>query len=239
MKLLVAMVTSYFLLTVSAFAYEFGPDSDKITNPYMKMQIGNWSFKQGVGSIWNGRVIYMMAVGKEVVSGAKIGTQTYNNVKCLKIHLVITDDGGDNDNEFFIMSFAQDIEGNVWLVKIYAPAHNITALLGGDYWKSMFMPATPTVGNSAGLKMPEDNDNYCEVAQVGIQSITTNFGTYSDCIKVECYDEDPNDTEVDYFCKDVGSVRSYDAIDPSNVADLKDYGTEKMNNKVVVIPLGD
>jgi hypothetical protein len=239
MKVFLVMIASCFLLTVSAFAYEFGPDSDKITNPYINMQSGNWSFQQGVGSIWNGRVIYMMAVGKELVSGAKIGTQTYNNVKCQKIHFVMTDDGGDNENEFFIMSFAQDVEGNVWVMKIYAPAHDMTAFLGGDNWKSMLMPATPTVGNSAGLKMPEDNENYCEVAQVGIQSITTNFGTYSDCIKVECYDEDPNKTEVDYYCKNVGSVRSYDAIDPSNVADLKDFGNEKMNDKVVVIPLFD
>ncbi|BBO66515.1 hypothetical protein DSCA_04450 [Desulfosarcina alkanivorans] len=80
MKTLIAMVTSCFLLIFPAFAYEFGPDSDKITNPYMKIPIGNWSFRQGVGDIWEGRVIYRMAVGKEVVSGAKIGTQTYNNV---------------------------------------------------------------------------------------------------------------------------------------------------------------
>lgn len=242
MKALITPIAVYFLLTVSAFAYDFGENSGNITNPYMKGQIGYWSFKQGVGSIWNGRIFYMIAVGTDVVSGAKIGARTYNNVKCLKVHVVNTDDGSDNENEFFIISIAQDTDGNVWFMKIYSPAQDMTGLLGGPYWQSMMMPATPSPGDPAGLIMPEDKDNgtYCQIAEVGIPSITTTFSTHSDCIKVECYlDADPNKTEVDYYCKDVGGVRSYDAIDPSNVVDLKEYGAEKLNNKVVVIPLGD
>lgn len=115
---------------------------------------------------------------------------------------------------------------------------DITALLGGPYFQSRFMPAVPAVGLPAGITLPEDVYNYCRIVQVGIASFTTNFGTYENCIKANCYHNDPGDTEVEYYCYGVGIVRSYDEVNPADVMDLKEYG-EASVKKTVVIPLFD
>ena len=233
-----AVLAALLLISPSAGAVEFGPNSANITNPYLPLKVGVWSFSQGVGTNWNNRIFYTHAVGKETVSGAKIGEQVFNNVKSLKAHVIITDDGGNYQHEFFTMSFAQDTDGNVWLLKVYSHMANITGLLGGEYFKSMFMPAVPAVGLPAGIKMPEDAQNYCRIVQVGISSLTTTFGTYEDCFKVNCYDEDPGDTEVEYYCRGFGTVRATTEASPSDFMDLKETGTSSLT-RTVVIPLGD
>lgn len=226
------------LISQSAIAVQFGPNSANITNPYMPFKVGTWSFSQGFGTNWINRIFYIHAIGTETVSGAKIGEQVFNNVKSLKAHIIITDDGGNYQHEFFTMSFAQDTDGNVWLLKVYSHLANITGILGGEYFKSMFMPAVPAVGLPAGIKMPEDAQNYCRIVQVGINSLTTTFGTYEDCFKVNCYDEDPADIEVEYYCQGVGGVRTTTEANPSDFMDLKEIGTSSLT-RTVVIPLGD
>jgi hypothetical protein len=94
------------------------------------------------------------------------------------------------------------------------------------------------VGLPAGIKMPEDAQNYCRIVQVGISSLTTTFGTYEDCFKVNCYDEDPGDTEVEYYCRGFGTVRATTEASPSDFMDLKETGTSSLT-RTVVIPLGD
>lgn len=68
-----------------AFAVAFGPNSSKITNRYYPVKVGAWSYMLGVGDSWAGKVTYTTVVGIEEVSGAKIGAQTFNNVKCIKV----------------------------------------------------------------------------------------------------------------------------------------------------------
>jgi len=236
-----AVVAALFLISPGAGAVQFGPDSAKITNPYLPFGIGSWSFSKGIGSNWNTRIFYIHAIDTETVSGAKIGAQVFNNVKALKVNIAETDDGGSNEHEFFTFSFAQDTDGNVWALKIYSHMEDITALLGGQYFQSMFMPAVPAVGLPAGITLPEDSYNYCRIVQVDIASFSTTFGTYENCIKANCYHDDPadpGDTEVDYYCYGVGIVRGYDEVNPGDVMDLKEYGTAAVKS-VVIIPLTD
>lgn len=236
-----AVVAALLLISPSASAVQFGPDSAKITNPYLPVDVGSWRFSKGVGSNWNTRIFYIDAIDTETVSGAKIGAQVFNNVKALKVNVAITDDGGSNEHEFHTISFAQDTDGNVWVLKIYSHMDDITALLGGPYFQSMFMPAVPAVGLPAGITLPEDAYNYCRIVQVGINSLTTTYGTYQNCIKANCYHNDPadpGDTEVEYNCYGVGIVRSYDEVNPGDVMDLKEYG-ETSVKRAVVIPLMD
>lgn len=231
-----AVFAVFFLVSSSTHAVNFGSNSAKITNPYIPIKIGRWSFSKGVGNNWNTRIFYIHAIGTETVSGAKIGNQIFNNVRALNANIVITDDGGSNEHELFRFSFAQDTDGNVWVLKIYSHMEDLSALLGGQYHKSMFMPAVPAVGLRAGIKLPEDAQNYCQIVQVEINSLTTNFDTYNNCIKVNCFDEDPSDTEVEYFCQGVGIVRGYDEANTADVLDLKERG-EAVDQKLVVIPL--
>lgn len=230
------VVAALFLISPCTHAVQFGSNSAKITNPYLPMKIGSWSFRKGVGSNWNTRIFYIHAIGTETVSGAKIGDQIFNSVKALNVNIVITDDGGSNEHELFRFSFAQDTDGNVWVLKFYSHMEDLSALLGGQYHKSMFMPAVPAVGLPAGIKLPEDAQNYCRIVQLGINSVITNYDTYNDCIKINCFDEDPTDTEVEYFCHGVGIVRSYYEANPGDVMDLKEHG-EATDQKVVIIPL--
>jgi len=236
-----AVVAVFLLISPSASAVQFGPDSAKITNPYLPFQVGKWAYSKGVGSNWNTRIFYIHGIGTETVSGVKIGAQVFNNVNALKVNVAETDDGGSNEHEFHTISLAQDTDGNVWALKIYSHVDEITALLGGPYFQSMFMPAVPAVGLPAGITLPEDAYNYCQIVQVGISSVTTNFGTYQNCIKANCYHNDPadpGDTEVDYYCYGVGIVRGYDEVNPGDVMDLKEYG-EATVKRAIVIPLMD
>jgi hypothetical protein len=236
-----AVVAALLLLSPSASAVQFGPDSAKITNPYLPLKVGSWAFSKGVGSNWNTQIFYIHAIDTETVNGVKIGAQILDNVKALKVNVAETDDGGSNEHEFFTISFAQDTDGNVWAVKVYSHMADITAVLGGAYFQSMFMPAVPAVGLPAGITLPEDAYNYCQIVQVGISSVTTNFGTYQNCIKANCYHNDPADpdeTEVEYYCYGVGIVRSFDEVNPGDVVDLKEYG-ETSVKRAIVIPLMD
>ncbi|MGB5747574.1 MAG: hypothetical protein WBM69_11355, partial [Desulfobacterales bacterium] len=100
------------------------------------------------------------------------------------------------------------------------------------------MPAVPTNGDSASITIPEDGNNYCEVAAVGIP-ITTNYGSYTNCIKTICIHDSPPD-EVEYYCPDVGEVRTTEdsSPNPQDVIDLKEYGAAAVK-RAVVIPLMD
>ena len=241
MKWTVVLVVLFVLVAASAHAVEFGPRSATITNPYFPARIGDWQFSLGVSNNQLNRlVLYLSAVGTEPVSGARINGQVFNNVDCLKVHLVETDDIGDTEHEMLTFYFAQDTDGNVWVMKIYSFMEDTAGLLGGPYFKSMFMPAVPAVGLPASIKMPEDDDNYCRIVEVGIPSLTTTFDTYTDCIKVNCYDEDPTDIDVDYYCRGVGIVRTFNEEDtPAVFMDLKNRGTAKLKKGAVVIPMGN
>jgi len=91
-----------------------------------------------------------------------------------------------------------------WNREISTFMADVTGLLGGPFFKSMFMPAVPTVGIPAGIKLPED----------------------------------PNDTEVDYYCHNVGNVRMNNENSPGDVMDLKDYGIT-MVTRAIVVPMVD
>ena len=238
LMLKLVVLVALLSVSVSVQAIEFGPNSDSITNPYLPFKIGNWSYAQGIGPNWAGRIFYTHSIDNDVVSGATIGQQIFNNVKAMKANVIVTDDGGSNQHEFLTMSFAQDTEGNVWLLKLVAHMSGETGLLGGPYFKSMFVPAVPAVGLRAGIKMPEDENNYCEIVEVGINSLVTNFGTYNDCFKSKCHDEDPSDVEIEYYCRGIGIVRTAIELSPNDVLDLKEYGTA-VEKRIAIIPLTD
>jgi len=215
-KQLILSVIIAALLFVSpiAFAVEFGPNSAKITNQYYPAPVGGWSYMLGVGT-WAGRVNYANVVGIEEVSGAQIGAETFNNVKCLKVNMIMTEI--DEKAEFVTFWMAQDTEGNVWFLKIYRFFKAKEYLLGTSF-KSMFMPAVPEVDDPAGLILDEDDDTNCRVDAAGIP-VDTNFGSYSGCIKSICiFDSSIN--SVEYYCPDEGEVRTTaeNTTDPQNVS---------------------
>jgi hypothetical protein len=229
-KLIIISAVMVGLLSVSpmAVAVEFGSDSANITNKYFPFKVGAWGLDIGAGN-WTGLLRYFHAVGTEIVSGAKIGTQTFNNVKCLKVNLIDTE-----EDDIITFWAAQDTQGNVWMLKLYSSSANTTYILG-TYFKSMLMPAVPHVGDPADITIPETETDYCRCVAVNI-SLNTNFGSYDSCIKTHCFHE--SSTEVGYYCPEVGGVRSSHVESPGDVMDLKEYGIAT-DKRVVVIPLGD
>ena len=227
-----AIIAALLFVSPIAFAVEFGPNSAKITNQYYPAPVGGWSYMLGVGT-WAGRVNYANVVGIEEVSGAQIGAETFDNVKCLKVNMIMTEQSEDDD--FITIWMAQDTEGNVWFLKIYR-FFNATEYYLGDLFKSMFMPAVPTVGGPAGIIAPENpTQTYCQVDEAGI-SIVTNFGSYAGCIKSICLYQSVIDS-VEYYCSDVGEVRTIGS-DPQEIMDLKESGTATVT-RAVVIPMMD
>jgi hypothetical protein len=180
-----------------------------------------------------GSVSYSNVVGIEEVSGAQIGTQTFNNVKCLKVNMTMT--SLNDDDEFVSIWMAQDTDGNLWILKGYSHFENRTVMLGVDI-KSMFMPAVPKVGDPAGIIAPESPTiTYCQVDEDDIP-INTNFGSYAGCIKSICLFNSVVDS-VEYYCPDVGEVRTIGS-ESQEIMDLKEYGTAAVT-RAVVIPLMD
>jgi len=229
-KLIIISAVMVGLLSVSpmAVAVEFGSDSANITNKYLSSKVGAWSLEVGAGN-WTGLFSYSHAVGTDVVSGVQIGTQTFNNVKCLKGNLIDTE-----EDDIITFWAAQDTQGNVWFLKFYSLKNDTTHMLGTDF-KSMVMPAVPHVGDPAGITIPETGTDYCRCVEVNIP-VHTNFGSYDSCIKTHCFHE--SSTEVGYYCPEVSGVRSSTVGSPEDVMDLKEYGTAT-DKRVVVIPLGD
>ena len=60
---------------------------------------------------------YSNIVGIEEVSGARIGAQTFNKVKCLRVDNITA--GLNEDDEFVSVWVAQDTLGNLWILKGY------------------------------------------------------------------------------------------------------------------------
>jgi hypothetical protein len=229
--ILAVIIAALLIVSPMAFAVEFGYNSARITNRYFPATVGSWNYTLGVGNL-AGIVNYFNAVGIEEVSGAQIGAQTFNNVKCLKANLIQTDLTEPGD--FYTLWMAQDTQGNVWVFKFYNFSNDTTYMLGTDY-TSMFMPVVPEVGDPAAITIPETASDYCRVQAVDI-SIDTNFGSYDSCIKTHCFHD--SSTEVDYYCPDVGWVRFSSVGNPQDVEDLKEFGTATVT-KAVVIPLVD
>jgi hypothetical protein len=142
-----------------AFAVEFGLNSAKITNRYLPATVGDWTIRLGAGN-WAGKFSYLNVVGIEEVSGAQIGAQTLNNVKCLKVNLIESD--LTESDGLITLWIAQDTQGNVWILKIYDFFDDKTYTLG-TVFKSMVMPAVPDVGDPAGITIPETTTDYCRV----------------------------------------------------------------------------
>ena len=91
-------------------------------------------------------------MGIEEVSGAQIDSDTFNNVKCLKINMTMAKQ--DDEDDFITAWMAQDTAGNLWSLKIYIFPDNETIFLG-TLFKSMLMPAAPTIGDSASITIPD------------------------------------------------------------------------------------
>jgi hypothetical protein len=224
------VLAALLLISTSAQAVEFGPNSANITNRYFPAKMGGWSYMLGVGSSV-GSVAYFNAVGIEEVSGVQISAQTFNNVKCLKINSIWT--SIEDEDDFFTLWMAQDTQGNLWVLKYYDSFDDKTILLGGTDLKSMLMPAAPDVGDPAGIIMPESATNYCRVVEADI-SIDTNFGSYSSCIKSHCvFDLDIE--SVEHYCPDIGMVRLINMDDgiPEDVMDLKEYDMTNTRAEII------
>jgi len=145
-KLIIISGVILALLSVSpmAVAVEFGPDSANITNRYFPLKVGAWGLQVGAGN-WTGLLHYSHAIGTDVVSGARIGTQSFNNIKCLKVNLIDTE-----GEDIITLWAAQDTQGNIWILKLYFSSENTTHILGTAF-KSMMMPAVPHVGDPADI----------------------------------------------------------------------------------------
>lgn len=231
---LLGMAATFVLLPwTTAAAVEFGPNSGKITNTYFPVQPGVWSHHAGAGN-WIGRITYANAVGLEKISGAIIGSQTFNDVECVKINFVQTEP--QDSDTLLSLWFAQDTDGNVWVMKILEPVTGNSFLLGHAFY-SQFMPADPTLGDPAAFTIPQDASNFCEVQQVNVDLVTT-FDSYENCINVLCFHDSPEDTEAEYYCPNIGLTRRSTLAEPSAVLDLFDFGMAAQKG-AVIIPLGE
>ena len=228
--LMAVAIAVMFPMTTSAV--DFGPNSSEITNPYFPVKVGAWSHQAGAGS-WTGRITYAHAIGVETISGAVIENEVFNDVDCLKFNLIQTN--LQKPDLLLTLWIAQDTDGNVWVMKIQSPALGLNHLLGTVFF-SQFMPAVPAVGAPAAITVPETAKDYCQVVEVDVPLDTT-FASYEDCIKVHCFHESPDATEVNYYCPNIGLTRDSSVADPTGVLDRQAFGTA-VQKRAVVIPLG-
>ena len=110
------VLVALLMISTSAQAVEFDPNSANITNRYFPAEMGGWSYLLGVGSSV-GSVAYFNAVGIEEVSDVRVGAQNFNNVKCLKVNVIEAEENDSGD--FYNVWMAQDTLGNLWILKFY------------------------------------------------------------------------------------------------------------------------
>jgi len=186
----------FLLSSIAALALgaEFDTNSTNITNTYFLIEVGDRAIFSGYGD-WEGDTGYWDVVGTEVV----------DEVKCLKVNRIST-----NEDNFVTFWFAQDTEGNVWVLKIYYKGTTFTLGDGILFW---FMPADPQVGDKAAVIMPASDNTYCEVVEtsVTVPQLSTGLGPFSDCIRVRCRYNGVFNEEVEYYCHSFWGVRRTEA----------------------------
>ena len=205
----VILITLSLLYSIggSALATEFGPDSATITNRYLPMKVNERHIEFGYGNL-EGKTTYWDVVGIETVE----------TVRCLKVNRIST-----KEDNFVTLWFAQDIGGNVWVLKAYVHHEDRTLLLGNgiEHW---FMPAAPAVGLNAGLIAPASDETYSKIVATGVTvpKLSTGLGPFEDCLEVKCWWEGSPNEDVEYYCPNVGGVRITEGNPENNAGmDLK------------------
>lgn len=202
------IVFIFILFTVHfAVAADFAQRSAIITNSYFPMIVGDRIIK--VHDEINDKRDYKYedAIKIEIVDG----------VNCLRVTRV------DTFNSWFTsFCIAQDISGNVYLLKYYDTENSTPIILGKDNPFLLF-PNVIQVGD-----VINGGETVIEIG-VSVGQLSTGLGPYTSCIKAV-----EDDGDFVYYAPNVGSVKK-ESVANDRTWELKEVIHKK--SKTVIIPL--
>ena len=191
-------------------AAEFGPNSANISNPYLPAKIGIAYIYAGYGDKIE-LYQYLDVVGIETVEG----------VKCVRANSI------DNiDNDFASLWIAQDISGDVYILKFWDEENPTPIVIGKDN-AVLLMPATPKVGD----KIFADDETVLEIG-ITVPQLSTGLGPFTNCLKTQ-----EEDGDIKYYAPGIGEVKKEYSGVPANGHELKEIIITKSG--AAVIPLFD
>jgi hypothetical protein len=203
------IVFLFLLFTVHfANAVEFGQHSAIITNSYWPRKVGDRIIKVH-NEINNKRnFIYDDAVQIEKIDG----------VNCMRLTIV------DTFNSWFTSIWvAQDISGNVYILKVYDTETHDPIIFGKDSPVLLF-PGVVQVGDV----LAAGSETVVEVG-VSVDRLGTGLGPFTNCIKTV-----QDDGDFVYYAPNVGEVKKESVAIEINW-ELKEIINVK--SKTVVVPL--
>jgi hypothetical protein len=185
MKILrfVWVVAALLMIANLAGAAVFGENSWKLENPYMSLEampIGTATISSGYGT-----------KSQIYISEHVIGTDTVDGVACVRVTSMRTE-----NKEFLTAWLAQDVSGNVYLLKFY-DADNPTPVVYGKSGAVLFIPANPQVGD----KVYGDAHTVIQTG-VTVPMLSTGLGPFTNCLKTT-----ESDGDIVYYAPGIGYVK--------------------------------
>jgi len=184
---------------------EFGAQSASLTNKYLTMSKGDKFVYAGYGN-YTGFFMYYEATATEIIDG----------VNCLKV--IVVYEGQNPLAEYFeprCYWFAQDVEGNVWVLQ-EADLRRLGVLYYGRKDAVLFLPKSPRPGQ----RIFDVGLSYVEVLETGVtlNKLDTGVGPLIDCLKMEYVADEGRDVDIIYLAPYLFFVRAeWDAISGWNL----------------------
>lgn len=127
--------------------------------------------------------------------------------------------------------FAQDIDGNVWILAEQSIEYEDGVIVDEDIWSTGVDGALPGIVMKAD-PLPGDiylNEYYKDLNEAGVgilsldASASTPHGSFTDCLKVRDWSpQDPHEIEYKYYCKEVSTL----VLDETEDSDYREELTE-------------
>jgi len=210
--LIVALLILFIIITASSVgAVEFGSNSANIKNTYLPLKPGMAYLFYGYGSKIEPHA-YLDIAGTDIVDGVKCTVVNF----CGLVDLV----------EFVASWVAQDISGNIYVLKEYDSENSTPTIVYGKDNALLVMPKDPKVND-----IIFGGDATVVETGVTVSQLNSGIGPFANCIKVMW-----SDGEISYFAPNIGEVKNGYPGEVDYV-ELKEIFKTKKN--VVVIPLSD
>lgn len=207
-----ALIVALFVLFVAVIsslvsAAEFGSNSANISNTYLSNKLGS-QLLTGYGNRSH-QYEYTHIVGTDTVDG----------VKCIRIIQIRTE-----SSEFHDVCVAQDIFGDIYILKYWEGEASTPVVLGRDDAR-LLIPKNLKVGDII------FGDKTIVEMGVTVPQLSTGLGPFTNCLKAV-----ETDGDIVYYAPNVGMVKK-EFTDGLSGWELKEILNTK--NVVVVVPLMD
>jgi len=207
---IISICISFILISTLSLAADFSINSATLKHRYFPMREGDKLFYRSYG------LPFVIEFYKEALS-----VEVIDSVNCLKIYSSAID-------TYFWM--AEDIAGNIWLLKKFDSEYNVTTFYGKENAKLIY-PKTLGVGATLWQNVSGHLQQTVIGTDVTVPMLTTGLGPYSNCVKaVENWGG--GDLDYHYYAPNVGNVK----VELNDDGGINGVELKELNLKYVTLP---